>query len=85
MSTANNIIDFEGFKRDSQQEMIDDIGARAFLFLRDEAEQANIPIKSVIVEHILGLCMVMGAVEGSDEAQRVLANIGEQLQLPAQA
>lgn len=79
MQSVDNVIDLHDFKRDSQQEIIDDIGARAFLFLRDAAEEQDIPIKSVIVEHMLGLMMVMGAVEGKEEAQRVLAQLGEQI------
>ena len=79
MHSADNVIDIHDFKRDNQQEIIDDIGARAFLFLRDAAEQEDIPIKSVLVEHILGLMMVMGAVEGKEEAQRVLAKISAQI------
>ncbi len=79
MHSADNIIDINDFKRDSQQELIDDIGARAFLFLRDAAEEQDIPIKSVMIEHMVGLIMVMGAVEGKDEARRVLTQIGEQI------
>ena len=79
MHSADNVIDIHDFKRDNQQEIIDDIGARAFLFLRDAAEQEDIPIKSVLVEHILGLMMVMGAVEGKEEAQRVLAKISAKI------
>ena len=79
MHSADNIININDFKRDSQQEIIDDIGARAFLFLRDAAEEQDIPIKSVMIEHMVGLMMVMGAVEGKDEARRVLAQIGEQI------
>jgi hypothetical protein len=79
MQSADNIIDFVDFKRDSQQELIDDIGARAFLFLRDAAEQQDIPIKDVLVEHMLGLMMVMGAVEGKEEAQRILGQISAKI------
>lgn len=79
MHSADNVIDIHDFKRDNQQEIIDDIGARAFLFLRDAAEQEDIPIKSVLIEHILGLMMVMGAVEGKEEAQRVLAKISAKI------
>jgi hypothetical protein len=75
MQSADNVIDIQDFKRDNQQEIIDDIGARAFLFLRDAAEEHDIPVKSVIVEHMLGLMMVMSAVEGKEEAQQVLAKI----------
>ena len=79
MPSADNVIELNDFRRDNQQEIIDDIGARAFLFLRDAAEEQNIPIKSVMVEHMVGLMMVMGAVEGKDEARRVLAQIGDKI------
>lgn len=79
MPTANNVIKLNDFRRDNQQEIIDDIGARAFLFLRDAAEEQDIPIKSVMVEHMVGLMMVMGAVEGKEEARRVLKEIGDKM------
>ena len=79
MPSADNVIELNDFRRDNQQEIIDDIGARAFLFLRDAAEEQNIPIKSVMVEHMVGLMMVMGAVEGKDEARRVLTQIGDKI------
>jgi hypothetical protein len=79
MPSADNVIDLNDFRRDNQQEIIDDIGARAFLFLRDAAEEQDIPIKSVMIEHMLGLMMVMGAVEGKDEARRVLTQIGDKI------
>ena len=79
MPSADNVIELSDFRRDNQQEIIDDIGARAFLFLRDAAEEQDIPIKSVMVEHMVGLMMVMGAVEGKDEARRVLTQIGDQI------
>jgi hypothetical protein len=79
MPSADNVIELNDFRRDNQQEIIDDIGARAFLFLRDAAEEQDIPIKSVMVEHMVGLMMVMGAVEGKDEARRVLTQIGDKI------
>jgi hypothetical protein len=79
MPSADNVIELNEFRRDNQQEIIDDIGARAFLFLRDAAEEQDIPIKSVMVEHMVGLMMVMGAVEGKDEARRVLTQIGDKI------
>lgn len=81
MPPANNVVDIQSFKRGDQQEIVDDIGARAFLFLRDQAEEMGVPIKDVIVEHMMGLALVMGAVEGKEEAQQVLSKISEQLEL----
>ena len=81
MQTTGNVVDLDQFKRQSTQELIDDIGARAFLFLRDAADELDLPIKDVIVEHMLGLALVMTAVEGKEEAQRVLNQIAQQLHL----
>ncbi|MFA7554354.1 MAG: hypothetical protein WCY88_08900 [Spongiibacteraceae bacterium] len=75
----NNVIQLNSFKKDNQQELIDDIGARAFLFIRDAAEQMGIPVKDVIVEHMLGLALVMSEVEGESETHAVLKNIGAQI------
>ncbi len=79
MPSTDNVVQLESFKRESNQEIIDDIGARAFLLLRDAAEEMGVPIKDVIVEHMMGLSLVMSAVEGETEAQSVLNNISEQL------
>ena len=54
MHTTGNIVNLNDFKRESTQELIDDIGARAFLFLRDAADELGLPIKDVIVEHMMG-------------------------------
>jgi hypothetical protein len=79
MQPVDNIVQINEFKRDSQQELVDDIGARAFLFLRDAAEEMGVPIKTVITEHILGLALVMRAVEGKDEALSALNDISKLL------
>lgn len=81
MEPTNKVVQLNEFKRESTQEIIDDIGARAFLFLRDAAEEMGVPIKQVIVEHMLGLSLVMSAVEGRDETNRVLKKISQQLHL----
>ncbi|MGK0499378.1 MAG: hypothetical protein ACJAYG_001015 [Oceanicoccus sp.] len=59
--------------------MIDHISARALLFLRDASDEMNLPIKNVIVEHIGGLALVMGAAEGEVETRSVLDTISQQL------
>ncbi len=81
MQPTNNVVDLNDFKRESVQEIIDDIGARAFLYLRDAAEEMDVPIKDVIVEHMMGLSLVMAAVEGKGEARNVLDRINRQLKL----
>ena len=79
MPSANNVVSLDGFKRSTQQELIDDIGARAFLFIRDAAAEQGLSIRDVIVEHMLGMAMVVDAVEGREEAQHVLQAISEKL------
>ncbi|MFT5691272.1 MAG: hypothetical protein ACI92E_000599 [Oceanicoccus sp.] len=79
MQPSDNVVDFQNFQRVSRQNDIDDIGARAFLFIRDCAEEMELPIKDVIIEHILGLSKVMAAVEGREEVQLVLGKISELL------
>ena len=79
MQSTDNVVQLNTFKRESDQEIIDDIGARAFLFLRDSAEAQGVPIKEVIVEHMAGLALVMTAVEGKEETLTVLNNIKDQL------
>lgn len=81
MSSKNKVVNLNDFKRESTQEIIDDIGARAFLFLRDASEEMGVPMKQVIVEHMLGLALVMSAVEGKEETLRVLKKINQQLHL----
>ena len=79
MPSADNIVSIKQFKRSNQQELIDDIGARAFLFIRDTAAEQGLPIRDVIVEHMLGMAMVIDTVEGREEAQRILQAISEKL------
>lgn len=81
MQPTNKVVSLTDFKRQSTQELIDDIGARAFLFLRNAADELGLPIKDVIVEHMLGLSLVMAAVEGKQEAGKVLDDISKQLHL----
>lgn len=79
MSSASNVIDLANFRSSTQREIIDDISARAFLFLRDEAEDHNVPMPSVIAEHLLGIALVVEAVEGTAAAKGLLAAIAEKL------
>lgn len=81
MQPTNKVVHLNDFKRETTQEIIDDIGARAFMFLRDASEEMGVPIKQVIVEHMLGLSLVMTAVEGKEETQKVLKRISQQLNL----
>lgn len=79
MTTRNNVIALDNFRRESQQDIIDDIGARAFMFLREEAQRLDVPTRDVLIEHLYGLAMVIKAVEGEEAAQGILAQIAEQL------
>ena len=79
MSSANNVISLEDFRNATSREIIDDISARAFLFLRDEAEDLEVPMHAVIAEHMLGMALVVEAVEGSDAARSLLAAVAEKL------
>jgi hypothetical protein len=79
MSSANNVISLADYRKPGMQEIIDDISARAFLYLRDSAEAEDAPMYAVIAEHILGMALVVQAVEGSAAAKDLLAVIAAKL------
>lgn len=79
MSTQGNVVHLKNFKEASQQAVLDDISAQAFMFLREEAQNHNVPMKSVLLEHLLGLALVIKAVEGADASARILHNIADQV------
>ena len=79
MPFTDNVVQLRAPQQESQQEIIDDIGAQAFLFLRNAAEELDVSIKDVIVEHMAGLVLVMGAVEGVEETQAVLDAMSDRL------
>lgn len=80
MANASNIVDFTRFKNNERQEIIDDICANAFMLLRESAEEYDLPIKSVLLEHLMGIGAVIKAVEGKEEVQRVFREALYQLQ-----
>lgn len=81
MSSANNnVTHIKGYQHSDRQHLIDDIGARAFLFLRDSAQEKGIPMKDLVVEHMLGLAMVTNSVEGRDFTVNVLQHIISQIE-----
>ena len=80
MANASNVIDFTSFKNDERQQLIDDICANAFMLLRESAEEYDLPIKSVLLEHLMGIGAVIKAVEGKEEVQRVFREALYQLQ-----
>ena len=79
MSSASNVISLTEYREQDIREIIDDISARAFLFLRDEAETEEVPMYSVIAEHMLGLALVVQAVQGADAAKNLLAAVLDKL------
>lgn len=79
MSSASNVINLAEYRDQDIREIIDDISARAFLFLRDEAEAEEVPMYSVIAEHMLGLALVVKAVQGTDAAKGLLAAVLDKL------
>lgn len=79
MSSAGNVINLADYRNLSKRELIDDISARAFLYLRDEAEAEEVPMYEVIAEHMLGMALVVQAVEGSAAAKDLLKAIAARL------
>jgi hypothetical protein len=79
MSSADNVISLAEFRKASARELIDDISARAFLFLRDEAAAMNVPMHAVIAEHMLGMALVVEAVEGTEAAKGLLTVVADKL------
>ncbi|MDB6061443.1 MAG: hypothetical protein JWM78_1546 [Verrucomicrobiaceae bacterium] len=79
MSSAGNVINLAEYRALNTREVIDDISARAFLFLRDEAEAEDVPMYAVIAEHMLGMALVVQAVEGSNAAHDLLKSVAAKL------
>ena len=79
MPSNSNVVEIDTFRRNldhsTEQEVIDDIGGRAFIFMRDEADAAGVPVRDVIAEHMLGLIMVVESVEGTSAARRLLSEL----------
>jgi hypothetical protein len=79
MATNGNVVYLDRVRAESQQELIDDISARAFLFLRDEALAVGVPMQSVIAEHLLGVALVVRAVEGAESARKLLDLVSKRI------
>jgi len=75
MSSASNVIDLADYRQTNMRELIDDISARAFLFMRDEAEAEEVPMSALVAEHMYGMALVMQAVEGKDAVKNLLNTI----------
>jgi hypothetical protein len=75
MASGGNVINLAEYRNTDTREIIDDISARAFLYLRDEAEAEDVPMYAVIAEHMLGMALVVQAVEGSNAARDLLNSV----------
>lgn len=79
MHKHGNVVSLKNYQEASRQAVLDDISAQAFMFLREEAHNNNLPMKSVLLEHLLGIALVIKAVEGADEAANLLSQISQQI------
>jgi hypothetical protein len=79
MSHITNVVNLADYRQADRQELIDDISARTFLFLRDEAQANGVTMQEVIAEHLLGIALVVKAVEGEGAAQQLLDAVSDKL------
>ncbi len=79
MQKNGNIVSLKNFQSASRQAVLDDISAQAFMFLREQAQENKLPMRDVLLEHLLGIALVIRAVEGQDESARVLREIAQQI------
>lgn len=79
MQKNGNVVSLKKFQTASQQAALDDISAQAFMFLREQAQENKLPMRDVLMEHLLGIALVIKAVEGQDESARVLREIAQQI------
>jgi hypothetical protein len=77
--TAEKVVSLAEYRQDTQQVQIDDISAQAFLFLQEQAQEFNIPMRKLLKDHLLGIACVVKAVEGIDEAKNWLATISDEI------
>ncbi|CAA0094362.1 hypothetical protein [Zhongshania aliphaticivorans] len=77
--TAQKIVSLSEYRQDTQQMHIDDVSAQAFLFLQEQAQELDLPMRKLLKEHLLGIACVVKAVEGLDEAQNWLAIISDEI------
>ena len=77
--SEENVVSLKQYQKATQQALLDDISAQAFVFLREQAQEHGIPMKSVLLEHLLGIALVVKAVEGHEESARILRELAEQI------
>ena len=78
-TAQSNVVLLHTYKEERQNEIIDDLSAQAFLFLRDQAAELDLPVKKVLAEHLLGIACVMKSVEGDEEAKRIFDIVQKQI------
>jgi len=76
---AQKVVRLAEYRQNTQQMHIDDISAQAFLFLQEQAQELDLPMRTLLKEHLLGIACVVKAVEGIDEAQNWLAMISDEI------
>jgi len=76
---SGKIVALHRHRTQALQAIIDDIGARAFVYLREAAEAAGVPVQAVLAEHMLGLALVMESVEGTPATRQLLGRIDDRL------
>lgn len=79
MAGSDNIVSMERVRDIARHEIVDDISARAFLLLRDEAEEQGVSLKEVITRHLAGIAEVVSAVEGPAQARELFASVSREL------
>lgn len=75
----SKVVTLSDYRENTQQMQIDDISAQAFVFLQEQALENDVPMRKLLMEHLLGIACVVKAVEGLDEAQNWLALISDEL------
>lgn len=78
-NAPGNVFELNSYRTDSQQAVVDDISARAFIYLREAAEAAGVSMRTVLAEHLLGISLVVEAVEGTTAARQLLAAVDDKL------
>lgn len=76
---VSKVVTLADYRQDAMQMHIDDISAQAFLFLQEQAQEHNLPMRKLLMEHLLGIASVVKAVEGVDEAKHWLSQISSEL------
>lgn len=79
MQKNGNVVSLKQHQTATQQAALDDISAQAFMFLREQAQENKLPMRDVLMEHLLGIALVIKAVEGQEESARVLTDIAQQI------